>query len=199
MENEYGTLLQSMRETAKIRHIPIISDEAFEFLSQIILERAPERVLEIGTATGYSALKMLQILPKSAHITTLELDPVRFAEAEKNFSEAGATGRVSQVLVDAKQYIKAAEKNHYQLIFLDGPKGQYCAYLDDLIRLLKDGGIIFADNIFYHGLVKAAFLPHKHRTIAVNLRKFIEKATSHPMLKTKISDSADGIAIMLKI
>ena len=190
--------LQDLKQNAQQNHIPIIKDDGCDFLIDFCKKIAPKKILEIGTAVGYSGSQMLQNTANST-LDTIEINKDCYEKAKQTFKKLNLDSRANCILGDAKDVIKKLDGD-YDLIFLDGPKGQYLAYYETLKKLLKKGGYIFADNIYFHGLVKGEeFVKHKLRTIVVNLRKFIETIKNDSQVKVEFFDIADGIAIIKKI
>ena len=184
------TDLKLLRAYAEERHIPILQAPTEELLIKLIADLKPERILEIGTAIGYSGLVMLQ--NSSAHLTTIELDEERFDMAKQNFEPYKE--RVTQILGDATEILKTLDGN-FDLVFLDGPKGQYLRQLPDIVRLLAPNGHLLADNILYHGWVKGdAYPAHKHRTAILRLREFI-KICEATFEDFQLLEIGDGIII----
>ncbi len=189
--------LEKIKSVAKENHIPIIKDDGCDFLIEFCKQQKPKKILEIGTAVGYSGSMMLLNCPNSV-LTTIEINEQSFNMAKNTFLILNLTDRVNQILGDAKNVIKKLNEK-YDLIFLDGPKGQYVFYYEDLKKLLNKGGYILADNVYFHGLVKGPeFVKHKLRTIVVNLRKFILTIQNDNEVETQILDKGDGIAIIKK-
>ena len=190
--------LQDLKQNAKQNHIPIIKDDGCDFLIDFCKKIEPQKILEIGTAIGYSGSQILQNTSNST-LDTIEINKECYEIAEQTFKKLNLDNRVNCILGDAKDVIKSLDGD-YDLIFLDGPKGQYLAYYPWLKKLLKKGGYIFADNIYFHGLVQGEeFVKHKLRTIVVNLRKFIETIKNDSQVQEEFFDIADGIAIIKKI
>ena len=179
-------------------NVPIIRDESLGVLLDTVKKYNPQNILEIGTAIGYSGIHMLKV--SSAKLTTVELDKTRFEVAKSNFTRFALADRVEMFNVDALKYLQDAVDSgkKFDFVFLDGPKGQYVKYLPYLDKLLVGGGIIFADNVYFRGMVQGDEVPpHKYRTIVVNLRKYLQKVSEKPF-KTQIIAIEDGIAITQK-
>ena len=179
-------------------NVPIIRDESLGVLLDTVKKYNPQNILEIGTAIGYSGIHMLKV--SSAKLTTVELDKTRFEVAKSNFTRFALADRVEMFNMDALKYLQDAVDGgkKFDFVFLDGPKGQYVKYLPYLDKLLVGGGIIFADNVYFRGMVQGDEVPpHKYRTIVVNLRKYLQKVSEKPF-KTQIIDIEDGIAITQK-
>lgn len=184
-----------LEEYAKNNYIPIVRNKTCEFLLDTIKTNNYKNILEIGTAIGYSTNKMLTI--KDTIITTIEKDEERYNLAMDNICLFNNQQRVKIINDDAMIIIKKLVKDNmkFDLIFLDGPKGQYYKYLPYLVKLLNNNGCIFSDNVLYKGKVLSTeFVPHKNRTIVVNLRKFLELLNEYN-LKTKVYEIDDGFAI----
>ena len=186
--------LKQIVEDARQEHIPLLLDETAEFLLNFLKDKNFKNILEIGTAVGYSGILFLQNQPR-AFLTTIDINEKMQNIAKQNFKKFNVEKRVKLIKGDAKDVLSSFNQK-FDLIFLDGPKGQYIKYLPQLKLLLDKNGFLIADNIFFHGKVRAeGFVPHKHRTIVVNLRKFIDAIENDEMLITQIYDIGDGISI----
>ena len=187
--------LEELRIYAKNNFIPILQEQTEQILIKTLIDVNPKNILEIGTAIGYSGTIIIQ--NSNAHLTTIELDEDRFNFAKNTFKTFNVSSNITQILGDANEIIvKLQEK--FDFIFLDGPKGQYLKQLPILYNLLTDNGVLFADNIYYHGWVNNNEYPkHKHRTAILRLRKFIEE--SKKLFKQcNFLDDGDGIMIAKK-
>ncbi len=183
----------------KDEYVPILRDESISFLYEIIKKNQPKKGLEIGTYIGYSASIFLST-SQNASLETVEINEENAKLARENLKEFG--DRVTVFCKDAKDFIeeRLEEKEKYDFIFLDGPKGQYIRYLPILKQLLSVEGILVADNVYFHGMVKMeGKIPHKHRSIVNNLRKFISEIQSDPDFETQIYDIGDGISVSKKL
>lgn len=188
---------KEMLEFARKNWVPVLRDKSADFLCKLIQSEKPNRILEIGTCIGYSGILMLENSNQST-LVTIEKDEAKCKEAEKNFLQANVLNRAKIENEDAVETIKRLLKDgeKFDFIFLDGPKGQYLAYLPILKELLNKNGILLADDIFYHGLVRKEGYPaHKHRTIVFRLREFIEKITNDKDFDTTILDIDDGMSL----
>ncbi len=188
---------QEIRRFAKENFIPIVREKTSKILIEKVKEINPKNILEIGTAIGYSGMLMLE--NSEAFLTTLEIDENRKNIALKNFNSAGFQNRVNLVFGDCKTFIES-EKEVFDFIFLDGPKGQYVKYLPHLINMLSRKGLMFCDNVLFEGLVQNydAIIPKKHRTIVNNLRKFLKIVSEDKNLECEILDVEDGICLIKK-
>lgn len=179
----------------KDEYVPIMKDESMALLSKFCAENKPKRILEIGTYIGFSASVMLSACDGS--LVTLEKNAENAKLAQKNLSLFGDRAKV--ILTDAYDYIVRQDIEKFDLIFLDGPKGQYINYLPYLKNLLNDGGLLIADNVYFHGLVRQeGAVKHKLRTIVVNLRKFLKAITTDLDFETTIFDVGDGVSVSKK-
>ena len=178
--------LQKIKEYALDRHIPIIMDDTLEVIDKILTDKKPKIILEIGTAVGYSAMCFSQYLLDGGRIDTIERDQDRVVEARENIKKVGV-----------EEKIRIYEK--YDVVFIDAAKGKYPFFLEQALRLLKEGGIILADNILYKGYVMSDYNKHKQRTAVTHLRQYIKEITENKELETTILDVGDGLAISKKI
>ncbi len=190
--------LENLKKYANENHIPIISDSGCDFLLDFLGKIKPNNILEIGTAVGYSGSLILKTLP-SASLVTVEKNENFVHFAKQTFEKVNVYDRVTQIHDDAYNFIKNTE-DKYDFVFLDGPKGQYLKYYPYIKKLLKTGGYIFVDNIYFHNLVLGPeFVKHKLRTIVVNLRKFIDFIKNDNEVKVTFYEIGDGIAIINKL
>ena len=188
--------LEEIANRARKGYIPIIRDNTAQALINVCKEKSPKKILEIGTAIGYSGLLMLQNC--QAFLYTIEKDEQRLAEAEKNFKLFGQEARVKLILDDALIALEKLcnDNEKFDLIFLDGAKGQYIKYYPLIKKLLNHDGILFTDNIYMHGMVKSEEkIAHKHRSMVVNLRKYIELLKNDKDFTTDFYDIDDGYSI----
>lgn len=181
-------------------YMPFIRDESAKILFDICQKEKPKNILEIGTAVGYSALLMLEGA-KDAFVTTIEKDNERAQQAMTNFEKNGVKERVNLIVGDAGEVLPQLEDEgkEFDLIFLDGPKGQYLRYLPHLKKMLCKGGLLVADNVLLHGWVKGEeFVKHKHRSMVVNLRKFLKCLEEDHDFDSKLLEIEDGMTISRK-
>ena len=193
--------LKKIEKFARINYIPVLLEDTAKLLGKVVKLYEPKNILEIGTAIGYSGTIMLKS-SKESQLTTIELDEKNYKMAEENFKNFNLSDRVTQLSGDAyvirEELATAFQK--YDFIFLDGPKGQYIKYLPIIKRLLNDGGILFADNVLYKGMVKSQeFIPHKKRTIVVNLRRFLDAIQSDIDFACELRETGDGVMIAKKV
>lgn len=190
--------LASIKERAIEKHVPILQDKSLEFISFILKLKKPEKILEIGTAVGYSAISFVQAVDGNVNVKTIERNEKRYNEAINNIKEAGLEENIEVVLADATEYLpNLHEDNKYDIVFIDAAKGQYLKFLENGIRLAKDGGIIIADNVLFKGRVMSDYNEHKHRTAVNRLRDYISLINSDERLDSVILEIGDGIAVSI--
>lgn len=192
--------LEQIRTQASKKEIPIIRREMQAFLRFLLHVCHPSRILEIGTGTGFSSLFMLSCLPQTgAVIDTIEYSEQNACEAEKNIRRLGAQGRINLIRGDAGSVIPKLEQT-YGLIFLDGPKGQYSRYLDDLVRLLEPGGILAADNVLKGGEIMDSryAAARRQRTIHARMHDYLYRATHDGRLVSSIIPLGDGVCVSVR-
>lgn len=193
-------ILAEIEKFARQNHIPVLLDDSAKFLAEFVAKFKPNSILEIGTAVGYSGSIMLSAC-KEACLTTIEIDEESYTRATQTFSSLNLSDRVEQILGDGYEAIlklKALNKK-YDLIFLDGPKGQYLKYYPILLEMLEDSGCLLVDNVLFHGLVRSKEdVGHKKRAMVTKLRKFLNEIETRADLKTTIHEIGDGIAEVYK-
>ena len=193
--DELEEKLSDLKMYAEENFIPIIRDKSARFLYDFVKDNGFRNVLEIGTAIGYSGSIILSAGAEC--LTTIEIRKESFEMAKNTFTELSLIDRVDMYLADAKDVIAdlCCANKKYDMIFLDGAKGQYIHYLPSLTKLLGVDGVIFADNVLLQGMVeKEGKIPHRKRTMVVNLRKYLEVVGEYPYNTTLIK-MEDGIAI----
>ena len=178
---------------------PIIKDDSLNKLLDVVRTLNPKRILEIGTAIGYSGSLML--LNSNASLDTVEINKESFEKATKNFKDLGLEQRVRLHLGDASDVINSLKDEgvKYDLIFLDGAKGQYIKYLERLTNMLELNGVLVADNVLFRGYVRSDNPPKRYKTLVNNLRKFNDAILKDERLDTNILDIGDGVSISKKI
>lgn len=189
-------MFEEIENYAKENFIPIIRPKSREILMAEVKTLSPSKILEIGSAIGYSGLCML--FASSASLVTIEKDEERATMARQNFERYNVAKRVQLINDDALKILTnlAEEEAKFDFVFLDGPKGQYHKYLPLISKLLVKGGTLVADNISVMGLVDSTEpIAHKHRTMVVNMRKFLSEVTSSSQFESRILKIEDGILI----
>ena len=186
--------LEKIKQKAIEEHIPIIMDDTLEVIDKILKEIKPTRILEIGTAVGYSAMCFSEYLHPNGKIDTIERDVERIEEAKLNIEKVGVKDKINIYEGDAVEILpKLNEK--YDVVFIDAAKGKYPFFLKEALRMIKSNGVILADNILYKGYVMSDYNKHKQRTAVRNLREYIKEVSENPNIETEILDVGDGLAI----
>ncbi len=188
-------IFKELEEYAAINHIPIIPPETAALLRIMVKIQRPARILEIGTAIGYSALIMAAASKGKFHIDTIEILEETASLAERNIQRSGFGSNIRVLRGDAFEILQCLT-TPYDMIFLDASKGQYPEYLPECLRLIREGGVILSDNVLYRGLVaQKGHVDHKHRTIAVRLGEYLDSLCKNPLLDTAIIPIGDGLAV----
>ena len=186
--------LQEIKQKALEEHIPIIMDDTLEVIDKYLRENRPKRILEIGTAVGYSAICFSEFLADDGIIDTIERDEERVKQAIVNVEKVGVKNKINIYEGDAVEILPTLNEK-YDMIFIDAAKGKYPFFLKESLRMLNKNGIIFADNILYKGYVMSDYNKHKQRTAVRNLREYIKEVSENPNLETEILEVGDGLAI----
>ena len=190
--------LEDILQFARERHIPVMLDDTKQLLFDVVSKRRPRRILEIGTAIGYSGIIMLTAAPQ-ATLNTVELSEQSADLARANFQAFGVSDRVNIFVGDAREIVRVADGS-YDFLFLDGPKGQYPYFLPYLTDLLEAGGALVCDNVLYKGLVER--VPddkrHKHITVARNMRAFLDGLLASEVYDTVLHRIGDGVTVSTK-
>lgn len=188
--------LVTLEKYARLNHVPVLLDDSVKFLADFVKQKQFKNILEIGTAIGYSGSVML-LASNQAKLTTIEVDEDSFKKATETFNNLGLKQRVNQILGDGYEEIVKINKSDqkFDLIFLDGPKGQYLKYYPVLLNMLCDGGCLLVDNVLFHGMVRSSEdVGHKKRAMVTKLRKFMQEIETREDLQTTIHEIGDGIA-----
>lgn len=186
--------LEEIKQKALEQHIPIIMDDTLEVVAKILLEKRPNRILEIGTAVGYSAICFSAYLNENGKIDTIERDEGRVREAKENIKKAEVESKINIYAGDAVELLPTLQEK-YDVVFIDAAKGKYPFFLKQALRLIQKDGVIIADNVLYKGYVMGNYNKHKQRTAVRNLREYIAEVTNNTNLQTEILEVGDGLAI----
>ena len=186
--------LEKIKQKALEEHIPIIMDDTLEVVDRILKKVQPKRILEIGTAVGYSAMCFSEYLQGDGKIDTIERDEERIAEAKVNIKNVGVEDKINIYEGDAVEILPTLNEK-YDVVFIDAAKGKYPFFLKEALRMIKPTGVILADNILYKGYVMSDYNKHKQRTAVRNLREYIKEVTENPNIETEILEVGDGLAV----
>lgn len=187
-------MFEEIKKKALEDHIPIIMDDTLDVIKEIFKEEKPQKILEIGTAVGYSAICFIKSAGKEAKVDTIELDEERAKQAIENIEAMNMKDNINVIIGNAVEILPTLN-SEYDIIFIDAAKGKYPFFLEQAIRLIKPNGLILADNILYKGYVMSDYNKHKQRTAVRNLREYIKEATENNNLETKILEIGDGLAV----
>ena len=191
-----GEICDAIAKEAVESFVPIIRRETAALLKTMVAMKQPVRILEVGTAVGYSALLMTRVMPADAHIITIEKFEKRIPIAKENFAKAGVEDRITLLEGDAGE-ILAGLTGEYDFIFMDAAKGQYIHWLPDILRLLAPGGVLMSDNVLQDGtIVESRYaVERRDRTIHVRMREYLYTLKHREELETTILPIGDGVAI----
>lgn len=194
-----GQLLDQIEGEAKADHVPVIRKEMQSLLRFFMKSYRPGKILEVGTATGFSALLMSEYAPRNCLITTIEKYEKRIPVARRNFLRAGKADRIRLLEGDAANVLKSLD-DRYDFIFLDAAKGQYISYLPELLRLMPVGGILISDNVLQDGdIIESRFaVERRNRTIHARMREYLYTLTHHKELVTSVLPLGDGATVSVR-
>ena len=197
LPNETG-VLNMIATKAREDNIPIIHPEVASFLNIITKISASKKILEIGTAIGYSSILLCKAAGRGGHVTTIERNDQRANEALLNIGAADLSNNIRVIIGDAQEVLTFLTQK-YDLIFLDGAKGHYRDMVEKSIHLLKCGGVLISDNILFQGMVaNDSLVIRRKRTIVNRMRDYLSYICNHPELDTSIILIGDGVAISYK-
>ena len=199
LETPEEPIIEQIEQEAKETFVPIIRKETQSFLKVLLLMKKPVRVLEVGTAIGYSAILMSHYLPKDGRITTIEKYEKRIPIARENFSRAAVADRIKLLEGDALEIMKSLAEP-FDFIFMDAAKGQYIHYLPEAIRLLAPEGVLMSDNVLQDGdVIESRFaVERRNRTIHSRMREYLYELKHNERLQTSILPLGDGVALSIK-
>ena len=192
-------IIETIEQEALDTFVPIIRKETQSFLKVLLMMKKPLRILEVGTAVGFSAILMSEYMPDDGHITTIENYEKRIPIAQENFKRAGYEDKITLIQGDALEVMKELE-GPYDFIFMDAAKGQYIHYLPEALRLLEKGGVLMSDNVLQDGdIIESRFaVERRNRTIHSRMREYLYELKHHEQLQTSILPLGDGVALSIK-
>lgn len=199
MNEELAGLLAEMKAYGEVNHVPIININGLSVLKKAVADKKPRRILEIGTAIGYSALYIAANAAPKAEIISLELSEARAAEA-RGFVDRSVYGRQIRIITgDAGENIQKLS-GLFDMVFIDAAKGQYPDYLRKVYPLLTEDALVVADNVLFRGYVRGdAPAPRRFRTIVKRLREYIAMVTDDGEFATQIYENGDGLAVSQRV
>jgi predicted O-methyltransferase YrrM len=194
-----STLLTEMEQYAQEHNVPIMDIVGMEALLQFLRMKQPKTILEIGTAIGYSAIRMASAIP-NVKIVTIERDEKRYSDALSFIKRAELEEQITVIFGDALEVLEDVQKNHsFDSIFIDAAKGQYEKFFTMSLHCLNENGMIISDNVLFRGLVASIEEAEKrHKNMIKKINTYNETIMEHPQFNTMILPIGDGIAISLK-
>lgn len=201
LETSRGELLDTIEKKAIEDGVPIIRSETAALLRSLTAALRPENILEIGTAVGYSALQMCQVMPANCHITTIEKYEKRIPEAKENFRKAWEESRITFLEGDADMWLKELKGKQFDLVFMDAAKGQYLNWLPLLLDLMPVGAVLISDNVLQDGdVVQSRFaVQRRNRTIHSRMREYLYELKHMEEFETAVIPIGDGVTISTRI
>ena len=199
LDTGHTPFLENLERTAKQDRVPIIRREMQSFLKVFLKMKQPKRILEVGTAVGFSAVFMAQYGEPDAEITTIENYEKRIPIARENFEKSGFADRITLIPGDAAEVLKTLD-GPYDFIFMDAAKGQYINWLPDILRLLRDGGLLMSDNVLQDGTIMESryAVERRDRTIHERMREYLYTLKHMDEFETSILPVGDGVALSVK-
>ena len=199
LETENSEILEQIEQEALNDGVPIIRKEMQSFLKVLLRIKKPLRILEVGAAVGFSAILMSEYAPEDCRITTIENYDKRIPIARNNFKRAGKEAKITLIEGDAMEVLKTLE-GPYDFVFMDAAKGQYIAYLPEVLRILSPEGILVSDNVLQNGeIIESRFVVERRdRTIHSRMREYLYTLKHYEALETSIIPLGDGVALSIK-
>lgn len=199
LETENSEILETIEQEALDTFVPIIRKEMQSFLKVLLSIQKPLKILEVGTAVGFSAILMSEYVPEECLITTIEKYEKRIPIARENFKRAGKEKQITLLEGDALEILKGLDES-FDFIFMDAAKGQYIYYMPEVIRLLKKGGILVSDNVLQDGdIIESRFaVERRNRTIHSRMREYLYELKHDDRLLTSIIPLGDGVAVSVR-
>ena len=193
--DEKEKILENIKNKAIENHVPILQDVSMELIKVILDIKRPNKILEIGSAVGYSAIMFSKYLSgENSKITTIEIREDMYNIAKKNISDMGLQDKIEVINQDATKFLSSINDS-FDVIFIDAAKGQYLVFLEQALRLSKKGTVIIADNVYFKGRVLSGYNEHRHRTATNRLREYIRIVKENERLNTTILNIGDGVAV----
>lgn len=199
LEMPEWAVCEEIKKEALADSVPIIRNETASLLKFFVTLTKPKRILEVGTAVGYSAILMSRYMPEGSSITTIEKYEPRIPVAKENFKRAGVENVISLLEGDALEILKTLSGT-YDFIFMDAAKAQYINFFPEVMRLLSDGGVLISDNILQDGdIIESRYaVTRRNRTIHSRMREYLYTLKHTDNLQTSIIPIGDGVAVSTK-
>lgn len=199
LNRQNDALLHDLAAQGRAEKLPLIDAEVGALLTVVARATGARRILEIGTAIGYSGIWLARALPEGGVLLTIDADADRARRARENFARAGLSARVNVLVGDAAAIVPSLD-GPFDLIYQDGPKQLYLPLLDRLIHLLRPGGLLVTDNVLWDGEVVPGFIAHPRRDDATTrlIAEYNEQLVGRPELVTSIVPLRDGVALSVK-
>ena len=193
-------ILESIRSEGLAAGLPLVDAATARLLRALVVSLGARRILEVGTAIGYSATCMALALPPDGQLLTMEMDAGRAATARQNFTRAGVEAKVNVIVGDASRFLHKVA-GPFDLIFQDGSKQLYEPLLDQLVGHLRSGGVLVTDNVLWHGEVVAGFVdpPQRDARDTEAIRRYNDRLTADVRLFTTFLPLGDGVALSVKL
>ena len=191
--------LEELEQTALETGVPVIRREMQSFIKTLLAMKKPKRILEVGTAIGFSTLLMCEYGPSDLKITTIENYEKRIPIAKENFKKAEREEQITLLEGDAGEILKTLSGT-YDFIFMDAAKGQYINWLPDILRLMEKGSVLVSDNVLQEGdIIESRYLvERRNRTIYKRMREYLYELTHNPILVTSVLPVGDGAAVSIR-
>lgn len=191
-------LLKELEDYARAHHVPIVQPEVASLLVVLGRLHKPARILEVGTAIGYSSILLSSVLQPGGKIDTIERNEEMIAKAKENIKKAGLTDTIHVIAGDALEVLPCLDKQ-YDMVFLDAAKGQYPEFLPECLRILRSGGLLVSDNVLYKGMVASdELVVRRKKTIVTRMRDYLDTLCQDEQLDTCVIPMGDGVAITYK-
>ena len=200
LEKENSPVLEEIEKEARKDGVPIIRKEMESFLRVMLYIKKPKRILELGTAVGYSAILMSEYINEKGQIITIENYEKRIPIAKENIKKAGRENVIKLLEGDAMEIMPTLERDQFDFVFMDAAKAQYIHFLPEVLRLMKKDGVLITDNVLQEGdLIQSKYVVRRRdRTIHKRMREYLEVVKNHPQLETSIVPIGDGITMSVK-
>lgn len=186
--------LAEIEKYGRENKIPILLDETLDYITNKLSEIRPHRILEIGTAIGFSAINFSKYLDDGGRIDTIEIESLRVEQALENIEKVGVKEKIRVLEGDALDILPYLNEK-YDVVFIDASKGKYNEFFEHALRLVKVGGWIIADNVLYKGMVMSDYNKHKQRTAVNKLRTFIDSVMENERLESELLEIGDGLTV----